>query len=128
MKLSQMRYFQAVCLYGSTTRAADSLFVSQPSISMAIKELEEELHVKLFVRQNNRMMLTREGSFFLERVNRVLDEVRTLEQTMQHLNSSSTVTLSLPPSWAIFSRIFSTASCRNIPTTGWRYTRTHRGK
>ncbi len=64
MKLSQMRYFQAVCLYGSTTRAADSLFVSQPSISMAIKELEEELHVKLFVRQNNRMMLTREGSFF----------------------------------------------------------------
>ena len=39
MKLSQMRYFQAVCLYGSTTRAADSLFVSQPSISMAIKEL-----------------------------------------------------------------------------------------
>lgn len=97
MKLSQMRYFQAVCLYGSTTRAADSLFVSQPSISMAIKELEEELHVKLFVRQNNRMMLTREGSFFLERVNRVLDEVRTLEQTMQHLNSSSTVTLSLPP-------------------------------
>ena len=96
MKLSQMRYFQAVCLYGNTTRAADSLFVSQPSISMAIKELEEELHVKLFVRQNNRMMLTREGSFFLERVNRVLDEVRTLEQTMQHLNSSSTVTLSLP--------------------------------
>lgn len=33
----------------------------------------------------------------MERVNRVLDEVRTLEQTMQHLNSSSTVTLSLPP-------------------------------
>lgn len=50
MKLSQMRYFQAVCVYGSTTRAADSLFVSQPSVSMAIKELEEELHVKLFER------------------------------------------------------------------------------
>lgn len=97
MKLSQMRYFQAVCVYGSTTRAADSLFISQPSVSMAIKELEEELRVKLFERQNNRMILTREGSFFLERVNKVLDDVRSLEQTMQHISSDNTVTLSLPP-------------------------------
>lgn len=97
MKLSQLRYFQAVCLYGSTTRAADSLFISQPSISMAIKDLEDELEVKLFIRQNNRMVLTREGSFFLERVNKILGEIRTLEQTMRHMSNNDTVSISLPP-------------------------------
>ena len=42
MKLLQMKYFQTVCRYGSITKAAEELFVSQPTISFCIKELEEE--------------------------------------------------------------------------------------
>ena len=48
MKLLQMRYFQTVCQYGSITRAAEELFVSQPTISFCIKELEDEFRRQAF--------------------------------------------------------------------------------
>ena len=43
MKLQQLRYFEATCRLGSISRAAESLHVSQPSVSMAIRDLEREI-------------------------------------------------------------------------------------
>ncbi len=88
MKLSQMKYFQTVCRYGSITKAAEELYVSQPAISFCIKELEDEFGVKLFHRRNNRLQLTVEGSYFLDKVNYILQSVDALSGQMKDMGSN----------------------------------------
>ena len=68
MKISQLRYFMTVCRYNNITKAAEELYVSQPAISSSIKDLETEFGVKLFYRQNNKLLLTDEGEYFLDKV------------------------------------------------------------
>ena len=63
MKLSQLEYFIATVKYNSITKASKSLYVSQPAVSLAIKELEEEFNTSFFVRHNNQLKLTEEGEF-----------------------------------------------------------------
>lgn len=53
MTLNQLEYFCAVCRYHSITRAAESLFVSQPTISASIRNLEKEFHLRLFTHGQN---------------------------------------------------------------------------
>lgn len=86
MKLLQLKYFQTVCRYESITRAAEKLFVSQPTISFCIKELEEEFGVKLFHRKHNRLQLTVEGQFFYEKVRYILQAVDSLEKQMSEMS------------------------------------------
>ena len=52
MTILQLKYFEAVYAARSMTRAAERLYVSQPSVSTAIKELEEEIGAQLFLRTN----------------------------------------------------------------------------
>ena len=66
MKLQQLRYFEAACRLGSISRAAESLRVSQPSVSMAIRELEREFGVVLTVKRYQGFDLTEEGKILLE--------------------------------------------------------------
>lgn len=97
MKILQMRYFQTVCRYGSITKAADELFVSQPTISFCIKELEDEFGVKLFHRRHNRLQLTVEGAFFLDKVNYILQSVDALATQMKDMgNNHNHVKIAVP--------------------------------
>ena len=61
MEMHQVRYFLAVCDSLNFTRAAEQCHVSQPSLTQAIKKLEEELGGDLFVRERNRTRLTEMG-------------------------------------------------------------------
>ncbi len=88
MKLSQLQYFQTVCRCGSITKAGKELFVSQPAISFCIKELEDEFGVKLFHRRHNRLQLTVEGSYFLDKVNFILQSVESLSVQMKDMGAS----------------------------------------
>ncbi len=72
MELRHLRYFVAVADEMSVTRAALKLRLAQPSLTRQIRRLEEELHVELFHRENNRITLTEGGRFFLERTRRLL--------------------------------------------------------
>ncbi len=97
MKLLQMRYFQTVCQYGSITRAAEELFVSQPTISFCIKELEDEFGIKLFHRRHNRLQLTVEGAFFHDKVSYILQAVDTLATQMKDMgNNHNHVKIAVP--------------------------------
>ena len=97
MKLLQMRYFQTVCRYGSITKAAEELFVSQPTISFCLKELEDEFGVKLFHRRHNRLQLTVEGQFFLDKVNYILQAVDSLATQMKDMgNNHNHVKIAVP--------------------------------
>ena len=65
MKLTQLEDFCVAARYHNITKAAKELFVTQPSISNAIKALEEEFGVNLFFRNNNKLTLTPEGELFI---------------------------------------------------------------
>lgn len=97
MKLLQMKYFQTVCSYGSITKAAEELFVSQPTISFCIKELEDEFGVKLFHRRHNRLQLTVEGTYFLDKVNYILKSVDMLATQMKDMgNNHNHIKIAVP--------------------------------
>lgn len=104
-----MKYFQTVCRYGSITKAAEELFVSQPTISFCIKELEDEFGVKLFHRRHNRLQLTVEGSYFLDKVNYILQSVDALSSQMKNMgNNRNHVKIAVPAmiSTFLFPQIF----------------------
>ncbi|MBJ3777534.1 LysR family transcriptional regulator [Acuticoccus mangrovi] len=74
VKISQLRAFVEVARCGSFTRAAERLSLTQPSLSMAIRQLEDELDLKLFDRTTRRLGLTDEGAKFLPTVTRLVEE------------------------------------------------------
>ena len=62
MELSQLRYFIAVAKLGNMSKAAETLFVSQPNLSTSISRLEEEVGVPLFERRGARSPSIRTAS------------------------------------------------------------------
>ncbi len=113
MKLLQMKYFQTVCRYGSITKAAEELFVSQPTISFCIKELESEFGVRLFHRRHNRLQLPVEGAYFLDKVNYILQSVDALAVQMKNMgNNRNHVKIAVPAmiSTFLFPQIFNAYS------------------
>ena len=65
MTLQQLRYAIAVADCGSMNQAAAKLFISQPSLSEAVKELEREIGIRIFGRTNRGILVTTEGNEFL---------------------------------------------------------------
>ena len=65
MELKQLEYFLAVSNNKSFTRAAEQLYVSQPSVTTAIKKLEDELGLILFDRNKKQAILTSEGEILV---------------------------------------------------------------
>lgn len=78
MTLTQLEYFCAVCRYHSITRAAEALFVSQPTISASLRDLEKEFHLRLFLHGKNRIALTKEGEMFYEKAETILKQTHEL--------------------------------------------------
>lgn len=79
MTLQQLRYIVAVAEYGSISDAAKSLFISQPSLTNAIKELEKEMQITIFHRTNKGVAVSNEGDEFLAYARQILDQVNLLE-------------------------------------------------
>ena len=75
MELLQLQYFRAIATYGSMSRAAQMLFVSQPTLSVTMTRLEESLGFSLFVRQKGKLSLTPAGFQFLDCADRVLKDL-----------------------------------------------------
>lgn len=61
MQIQQLTYFVAIAEQGSINKAAEKLFVTQPNLSKAISNLENELKVRIFNRTNKGVALTDEG-------------------------------------------------------------------
>ena len=77
MDLYQIRYFLAITETGSFTKAAERLYMSQPSLSAGIKKLEKELGVVLFERGGRKVLLTPTGQLFLEKAQNILQEYQS---------------------------------------------------
>lgn len=85
MTLEQILTIEAIVQQGSFKGAADFLHKSQPSISMAVKKLEEEYQLILFSRKEYRPTLTNEGRIFFEKARVVLKQFRELEIMAQQM-------------------------------------------
>lgn len=79
MTLTQLRYIIAVADTGSMNEAAKLLFISQPSLSQAVKELEMEIGVELFRRSNRGVQVTEEGTEFLGYARQVVEQYQLME-------------------------------------------------
>ncbi len=79
MTLQQLKYMITVAEKGSITEAAKSLYLSQPSLSGAIKEVEKEIRMTVFTRCRSGVSLTKEGMEFLGYVRQVVQQMDLLE-------------------------------------------------
>lgn len=80
MTLQQLKYVVTVAETGNITEAARRLFISQPSLTNAIRELEKEMQVNIFHRTNKGVFLSNEGEMFLSYARQVLEQVRLMEE------------------------------------------------
>ena len=78
MTLQQLRYVITVANSGSMNEAAKELFISQPSLSNSVKELEKELGFDIFIRSNRGILVTPEGGEFLGYARQVTEQFRLL--------------------------------------------------
>ena len=85
MELKPLRYFYEVARQGSFTRAAETLKLAQPAISMAIRKLENELELSLFHRRERTISLTDEGHSLFVQAEKILQAVSDAELEMQEL-------------------------------------------
>ncbi|MDR0395701.1 MAG: LysR family transcriptional regulator [Oscillospiraceae bacterium] len=80
MTLQQLKYFIEAASLGSINKAADSLYIAQPSLSSAIRELENEMGLELFTRTPKGVSLTRDGAEFMGYARQVTEQAALLEQ------------------------------------------------
>ena len=79
MTLQQLRYVIMVAETGTITEAANRLYISQPSLTNAIHELEKEMNITIFNRSNKGISLSKEGDDFLGYARQVLEQAAILE-------------------------------------------------
>ena len=80
LSLTQLHYFYTMVQSKSMREAAEQLHISQPSLSVAIKNLEKELNLSLFVHEKKRLHLTPEGKRFYQEIKPLLMHVRKVEE------------------------------------------------
>ncbi len=85
MTLQQLKYVIEIANRGSMNEAAKRLFISQPSLSNAMKDLEEELGITIFERTNKGITLSKEGAEFLGYARQVVEQAELLES--RYLNA-----------------------------------------
>lgn len=89
MTLNQLKYIITVADKGTISAAAKELFISQPSLTNAIKELEEEIQINIFNRTNKGIIVSNEGNEFLAYARQVLEQFSLLEEKYLNVKKQS---------------------------------------
>lgn len=98
MTLNQLRYFCTAARFHSISKAANALFVTQPTISIAVRDLEKEFQVTLFTHANNHITLTEEGEIFYNKVSQILNYCDSLQAEYDSNKAAlSRVRIGIPP-------------------------------
>jgi len=116
LTLKQLRIFEAVAEHRNYTQAARMLFLTQPAVSMQIKQLEEQAGLALFERRGKQTHITEAGKELLhyshiihqqlEEAGQVLDELRGVQRGRLHLTMASTANYFAPRLLATFCERF----------------------
>lgn len=89
LKIEHFYYVIEIAKVGSINKAADNLFLSQPYLSMVLREIENELNVLLFYRHSKGVKLTPEGKLFCEYANKIIDIMYNVKNLRKIENSSN---------------------------------------
>lgn len=120
MTLQQLGYFAAACRHGNITRAAEECGVSQPSISAAIKNLEQEFGLCLVRRRQTGFTLTKEGAELRRLAEALLEHADNVEKTMHARGKNRPfLRLGIPPmaATALFPAIYGEFCAQNEDLT-----------
>ncbi|MGL4739947.1 MAG: LysR family transcriptional regulator [Sarcina sp.] len=102
MELLQLKYFKSVARHENITKAANELHISQPSLSITIKRLEDELSVPLFNRKGKTIKLNPYGEVFLTHVNSILNQIDFAKDELLDLYGYKNTHLSISANSTIF--------------------------
>lgn len=99
LDIKHLQYFIQVTHFNSFTKAAEHLYITQPTISKMIKNLETELGVELFDRSRKQLTLTDAGRVVLEQAKLIDKAFSNLETEMEYLSGlkKGHIRLGLPP-------------------------------
>ncbi|MDE5599134.1 MAG: LysR family transcriptional regulator [Lachnospiraceae bacterium] len=89
MTLQQLKYIVTVAETGNITEAAKRLFISQPSLTNAIRELETEMQITIFKRTNKGVAISDEGDMFLSYARQILEQANLLEEKFKNTDKQS---------------------------------------
>ena len=84
MTITQLEYAIAVSKYGSFTNAAKKCIVTQPTLSMQVQNLENELKIQIFIRGTKPIQLTDVGKKIIDQANKILNEVKRIEDLVSY--------------------------------------------
>ncbi len=98
MDIRQLRYFLEIVAQGSLTRAAESLHVAQPALSLHLKNMEEQLGTRLLTRSRSGVTPTEAGKLLLQRARTILEDLARTEDDIRNLETdpSGIVRIGLP--------------------------------
>ena len=106
MTINQLKYFIAIAEKGNMNRAAESLYISQPSLSAAVRKLEEELGIELFERRGHHIQLNHSGRMFLEHAKKMLEEYDLAVKHMMQLSKDQNTYISIGCISSLFRNYF----------------------
>ena len=103
MDIRALRYFLEVVRQGSFTKAAETLHVAQPALSVSVKKLEERLGVALLIRETRQVVPTAEGRILMEHAQRVLEQVDSARVALEDAIDlkRGDVRIGLPPMYGL---------------------------
>lgn len=84
MTLQQLKYVVTIAKYGTISKAAEELFISQPSLTKSLRELEHEMGIEIFDRTNKGIHISGEGEIFLGYARQVLEQAALIEEKYIH--------------------------------------------
>lgn len=97
MTITQMRYFYEVCKWQNITKAAASLHVSQPTVSIAMSDLEKESGLNLFRREGKKLSLTEDGTLLLSKITPILANLQQLDRDIKDMaQNKNLIRLAVP--------------------------------
>lgn len=95
MEIYKLKYFYTVAQFQHVTKAAEAIKIAQPALTQAIKSLEEELDVKLFVKRGRNIVLTDYGVYLKNRLDAILPELEGLPEEIEQLKSQISKTIKM---------------------------------
>src|ERR1700761_6415101 len=90
MTITQLEYIVAVATYKSFVSAAEKSFVTQPTLSLQIQKLEEELGVKIFDRSKHPIEVTAMGKVIIEQIRKAIEEFERIHELIQQQQNTLT--------------------------------------
>ena len=95
MEFKQLVYFETAARLLNFTNAAKELYITQPTLTIAINNLENEIGIKLFLRQKKRITLSSEGIIFLRNTHKILQAVQECRDEMMAMRPDAMPTLNI---------------------------------